>query len=396
MHIEHWVPYILLFLSALVTTLLTTPLASKIAWKVGAIDYPEKRRINKTPIPRMGGIAVFLGLFVALLLQVFGYRHLGWPFSIMPPRSRAISYPLLGLAMLTIFVTGLLDDKFSLKPHQKLFGQVLAATFAACSGLVIGNIVSPFTDEFIELGIWTYPITVIYLVAYVNIFNLIDGLDGLASGIAVIASFTMFIIAFGGGRFDAAGLSIALAGACLGFLKYNFHPASIFLGDSGSMLIGFALGTISLLNVTRIAGLTTIIVPLVIAGIPIIDTFSAIVRRMRGHVSIGQADRGHIHHRLIAEGFDQRQAVLLMYAWTSVLCIGSYVMTQVTLWPRIAIFFLLFVISALFCRHLHLFEPVLLHHQDPDTGDDTLITPDDPAFKAEEDKLEHHGHHHLR
>ena len=116
---------------------------------------------------------------------------------------------------------------------------------------------------------------------------------------------------------------------------------------------------------------------------------------MRGHVSIGQADRGHIHHRLIAEGFDQRQAVLLMYAWTSVLCIGSYVMTQVTLWPRIAIFFLLFVISALFCRHLHLFEPVLLHHQDPDTGDDTLITPDDPAFKAEEDKLEHHSHHHL-
>ena len=395
MHIEHWVPYILLFLSALVTTLLTTPLASKIAWKVGAIDYPEKRRINKTPIPRMGGIAVFLGLFVALLLQVFGYRYLGWPFSIMPPRSRAISYPLLGLAMLTIFVTGLLDDKFSLKPHQKLFGQMLAATFAACSSLVIGNIVSPFTGEFIELGIWTYPITVIYLVAYVNIFNLIDGLDGLASGIAVIASFTMFIIAFGGGRFDAAGLSIALAGACLGFLKYNFHPASIFLGDSGSMLIGFALGTISLLNVTRIAGLTTIIVPLVIAGIPIIDTFSAIVRRMRGHVSIGQADRGHIHHRLIAEGFDQRQAVLLMYAWTSVLCIGSYVMTQVTLWPRIAIFFLLFVISALFCRHLHLFEPVLLHYQDPDTGDDPLITPDDPAFKAEEDKLGHHSHHHL-
>ncbi len=395
MRIEHWVPYIMLFLSALVTTLLTTPIASKIAWKVDAIDYPEKRRINTTPIPRMGGIAVFLGLLVALLLQIFGYRYLGWPFSIMPPRSRAISYPLLGVAILTIFVTGLLDDKYSLKPHQKLLGQVLAATLAAASGLVIGNIVSPVTGDFIELGIWTYPITAIYLVAYVNIFNLIDGLDGLASGIAVIASFTMFIIAFGGGRFDAAGLSIALAGACLGFLKYNFHPATIFLGDSGSMLIGFVLGTISLLNVTRIAGLTTIIVPLVIAGIPIIDTFSAIIRRIRAHVSIGQADRGHIHHRLIAEGFDQKQAVLLMYAWTSVLCIGSYVMTQVMLWPRIGIFFLLLVISALFCRHLHLFEPVLLHHQDPTTGDDTLITPDDPAFQAEENKLEHHSHHHL-
>lgn len=393
-HIQHWMPYLVLFLSALATALLTTPLAKKIAWKAGAIDYPEKRRINKVPIPRMGGIAVFSGLAVALALQIFGYRYLDWPFALIPPRDHAISYPLLGLAVICIFVTGLIDDKVSLKPHQKLFGQVLAAILAAASGLVIGRIVSPMTGDFISLGIWTYPITILYLVAYVNIFNLIDGLDGLASGIAIIASFTMFIIAFSAGRFDAAGLSIALAGACLGFLRYNFHPASIFLGDSGSMLIGFVLGTISLLNVTRIAGLTTIIVPLVIAGIPILDTFSAIIRRSRAHINIGQADRGHIHHRLIAEGFDQKQAVLLMYAWTSILCIGSYVMTQVTLWPRIIIFLVLIIISAAFCWHLHLFQPVLLHHQDPKTGDDTLITPDDPAFQAEEDKLEHEHHTH--
>lgn len=395
MHIEHWLPYLLLFLSAMVTALLTTPLAKRIAWKVDAIDYPEKRRINKTPIPRMGGIAVFLGLTVALVVQIIGYHHFGWPFALVPPRNRAINYTLLALAALIIFVTGLIDDMKSLKPLQKLAGQILAATIAAASGLVIGNIVNPFGTGFIDLGIWTYPITVIYLVAYVNIFNLIDGLDGLASGIAIIASFTMFILAFGAGRFDAAGLSIALAGACLGFLRYNFHPASIFLGDSGSMLIGFILGTISLLNVTRIAGLTTIIVPLVVAGIPILDTFSAIIRRSRAHVSIGQADRGHIHHRLIAEGFDQRQAVLLMYAWTVILCVGSYVMTQVTVWPRILIFIFLIFISALFCHHLHLFEPVLLHHQDPMTGDDELITPDDPAFEDEESKLQHeHKDHH--
>lgn len=389
MHIQHWLPYFILFAAACITALLVTPLASKIAWKVDAVDRPEARRINTKPIPRMGGIAIFVALLVTYIMLFSGLKSFQLPLTLMPPRQFSVDYQILGLAVVVIFVTGLLDDKFTLKPHQKLIGQILAGIIAAASGLVLGSIINPFTGKIMSLGLWTYPITVLYLVAYTNIINLIDGLDGLASGIGMISSLTMFILAFGARRFDAAALAISLAGACLGFLRYNFHPASIFLGDSGSMLIGFMLGTISLLNVTRIAGLTTIIIPLVVAGIPIMDTFSAIIRRLRGHVSISQADRGHIHHRLIAEGYDQRQAVLVMYAWTIVLCIGAYVMTQVETRPRIVIFIVLIIISFFFGKHLRLFEPVLLHHQDPKTGTDKLITPDDPAFKEEEEKIEH-------
>lgn len=389
MHIQHWLPYFILFAAACITALLVTPLASKIAWKVDAVDRPEARRINTKPIPRMGGIAIFVALLVTYIMLFSGLKSFQLPLTLMPPRQFSVDYQILGLAVVVIFVTGLLDDKFTLKPHQKLIGQILAGIIAAASGLVLGSIINPFTGKIMSLGLWTYPITVLYLVAYTNIINLIDGLDGLASGIGMISSLTMFILAFGARRFDAAALAISLAGACLGFLRYNFHPASIFLGDSGSMLIGFMLGTISLLNVTRIAGLTTIIIPLVVAGIPIMDTFSAIIRRLRGHVSISQADRGHIHHRLIAEGYDQRQAVLVMYAWTIVLCIGAYVMTQVETRPRIVIFIVLIIVSFFFGKHLRLFEPVLLHHQDPKTGTDKLITPDDPAFKEEEEKIEH-------
>ena len=236
------------------------------------------------------------------------------------------------------------------------------------------------------------PASVIYLVAWTNIINLIDGLDGLAAGVSCIAAATMFILSIWAHRFDAAALSLAIAGSTLGFLVHNFYPARIFMGDSGALTLGFALGTVSLLSVTRIAGLTTIIVPLVVAGIPIIDTFSAIVRRTRAHVSFATADRGHIHHRLMAAGYNQRQAVLFIYAWTGLLCIGSLVMTQVNALPRIAIFVMLLAMSAVFAKHLHLFEPVLLHHTDPGTGEDELITPTDPEFQDEIEQLHEREH----
>jgi UDP-GlcNAc:undecaprenyl-phosphate GlcNAc-1-phosphate transferase len=384
-----WLPYLCLFVAALLAALVTTPLARRIAWRLGAVDYPDKRRINTRPIPRMGGIAVFTGIIAALVVQYLGTKFLGWPMVLMPaPFLQNVNYKLLVCGFAAIFLTGVLDDVFQLKPLQKLLGQVVASLFAVAAGVVIGVIVNPATEGAFYLGIWTYPITIVYLVAYVNIFNLIDGLDGLASGLACIASFTMFILSVMSGRTDAAALAIALSGATLGFLRYNFNPASIFLGDSGSLLLGYTLGIVSMLSVTRVAGLTTIIVPLVIAGIPIIDTFSAIVRRKRAHVSIGQADRGHIHHRLIAEGFNQRQAVLIMYAWTALLCLGTFLMTQVSVMPRIAIFAALLIVSALIAGKLHLFRPVLLHHTDPETGDDELVSPQDPEFVEEEEKFE--------
>ena len=384
--VPDWIPFSSLFAAALLTSLAATPLARRIAVKLGAIDKPTGRRVNKVPVPRMGGIAIFCGIAAAFAVQYVGTMLLGWPVVLVPSPKLRVNYWMLVLAFCVIFGTGLLDDKFSLKPAQKLAGQMFAAVIAVAGGLVIGDISSPLGPEFISLGWMAYPVTVIYLVAYVNIINLIDGLDGLAAGISAIASFTMFVLSVMAGRLDAAALSIAVTGSSLGFLRYNFHPASIFMGDSGSLTLGFALGCSSLLSVTRFAGLTTIIVPLVIAAVPILDTLSAIVRRTRAHVSIGQADRGHIHHRLMDEGFDQRQAVLVMYAWTLMLCLGSVVMTQVGTWPRVGIFCALAAASFLFAHKLHLFEPVLLHHYNPRTGKDELISPADDAFEAEAEK----------
>ena len=394
--VPDWVPFTCLFVAALATSLVATPLARRLAIRLGAVDRPNPRRINKTPVPRMGGIAIFAGIAAAFAIQYLGTMYLGWPVVLVPSPRMQVNYWMLVAAFVVIFATGLLDDKYSLRPLQKLAGQVLAAVIAVAGGLVIGDISNPLAADFIQLGWVAYPATVVYLVAYVNIINLIDGLDGLAAGISAIASLTMFILSVWAGRLDSAALSIAVVGSSLGFLRYNFHPASIFMGDSGSLTLGFALGVSSLLSVTRFAGLTTIAVPLVISAVPILDTFSAIVRRTRAHVSVGHADRGHIHHRLMDEGYDQRQAVLLMYGWTALLCVGSVLMTKVETVPRILIFCALLALSVLFARHLHLFEPVLLHHYDPKTGADELVTPADAAFEEEAEREQERRHRHGR
>lgn len=389
------VHYIWLMAAAFATTLLLTPLAKRLAIRFDAVDYPSKRRINKRPIPRLGGLAVFAGLAVACILQVAGTILWDWPSALVPHPSMAINYPMLAISFLMIVITGTVDDIVSLSPKMKLAGQLLAACVAAASGLLIHVIVNPFsTGAEIQLGWLAYPITVIYLVAYTNIINLIDGLDGLACGISAIAGASMFLFAVLAGRSDAAALSIALIGSCLAFLRYNFNPASIFLGDSGSLLLGFALGSISLLNVSRIAALTSLALPLIVAGVPILDTFSAIIRRKRAHVSIGQADKGHIHHRLIQEGFDQRQAVLLMYGWSAILSAGAAAINQVTVWWRVVIFAALVACSVAFALRLHLFEPVLRHHYNPKTRRDEIVTPDNPAF-AEEARAAHEEHEEL-
>ena len=370
-------PFAIAFFAALALTIVLTPIVREVNRRLGMVDKPDPRRINKVPIPRGGGVALFLGLFGSFIVYVFatGSRWVGSGVGTHPVRVTALA----GI----LFLIGLADDKWSLPPKLKLLGQIAVAFATWFWGGLGFSTLWPALPPAVDCIL-----TVFWIVGAVNAFNLIDGLDGLASGLACIASFTMFILSVMSGRTDAAALAIALSGATLGFLRYNFNPASIFLGDSGSLLLGYTLGIASMLSVTRVAGLTTIIVPLVIAGIPIIDTFSAIVRRKRAHVSIGQADRGHIHHRLIAEGFNQRQAVLIMYAWTALLCLGTFLMTQVSVMPRIAIFAALLIVSALIAGKLHLFRPVLLHHTDPETGDDELVSPQDPEFVEEEEKFE--------
>lgn len=372
--IEH---YPLLFLVALLATLLATPLAKCIAQHLGAIDKPDERRINKVPIPRMGGIGIALGLVAAVAVQVAGTKLLGWPTVFVPHMQlQGVDYKLLTVAVVIVFLTGAIDDVRNLKPRQKLLGQILAACVAAASGLVIGNVANPFTADLIPIGWLAYPITVVYLVAFTNVINLIDGLDGLAAGITAISCAAMFYLSYEAHQIDAAVLACILAGCCLGFLRYNFNPASIFMGDCGSNMLGFLLGVIALLGVNRVAAATTLIVPLVIAGVPIIDTFAAIVRRRRGHTAISQADTGHIQHRLIKQGFDQKQAALMIYGWSILLAAGAIIMTKVALPLRFVVFILLVGVSAVFIKKLHLFEPVLLHRYNPKTHTDEIVSAD--------------------
>ena len=367
--------YPLLFLVALLATLLATPLAKCIAQHLGAIDKPDERRINKVPIPRMGGIGIALGLVAAVAVQVAGTKLLGWPTVFVPHMQlQGVDYKLLTVAVVIVFLTGAIDDVRNLKPRQKLLGQILAACVAAASGLVIGNVANPFTAELIPIGWLAYPITVVYLVAFTNVINLIDGLDGLAAGITAISCAAMFYLSYEAHQIDAAVLACILAGCCLGFLRYNFNPASIFMGDCGSNMLGFLLGVIALLGVNRVAAATTLIVPLVIAGVPIIDTFAAIVRRRRGHTAISQADTGHIPPRLIKQGFDQRQAALMIYGWSILLAAGAIIMTKVALPLRFVVFILLVSVSAVFIRKLHLFKPVLLHRYNPKTHTDEIVS----------------------
>ena len=369
--------YPLLFLVALLATLLATPLAKYIAQHLGAIDKPDERRINKVPIPRMGGIGIALGLVAAVAVQVAGTKLLGWPTVFVPHMQlQGVDYKLLTVAVVIVFLTGAIDDVRNLKPRQKLLGQILAACVAAASGLVIGNVANPFTAELIPIGWLAYPITVVYLVAFTNVINLIDGLDGLAAGITAISCAAMFYLSCEAHQIDATVLACILAGCCLGFLRYNFNPASIFMGDCGSNMLGFLLGVIALLGVNRVAAATTLIVPLVIAGVPIIDTFAAIVRRRRGHTAISQADTGHIQHRLIKQGFDQKQAALMIYGWSILLAAGAIIMTKVALPLRFVVFILLVGVSAVFIRKLHLFEPVLLHRYNPKTHTDEIVSAD--------------------
>ena len=361
---------------AMVVSFIMCPLVKSFAYKIGAIDVPkDNRRMHKKPVPRLGGLAIFLGFIVSMLLFV--------------KVDHQLQGILLGASI--IVVLGVVDDMSPLRAYFKFCVQIFAALVAVFHGVVIQTLSNPnvFAESpYWDLGWLSIPITVLWIVGITNAVNLIDGLDGLATGICGIASFTMFSMAVLSGRIDAAALSIALFGACLAFLRYNFNPASIFLGDSGSLLLGFALGSISLLNVSRTAALTSLIIPLIVAGVPIIDTFSAIVRRRRAHISIGQADKGHIHHRLIQEGYNQKQAVLLIYAWCIMLSAGAAAINQVEVPMRVLIFTVLAIGSAAFAKHLHLFEPVLRHHYNKRTHEDELVTPDDPAFKQEEQAAE--------
>lgn len=333
----------------------------KLAWRVDAIDYPDGRRVNKKPTPRLGGVAVFVGLVLAIGFIVV-LKMVSPGTLLVMGLNRGINYLGVAIAVVVMFATGLLDDIYQIRPLLKLLGQIVAAVIACFSGVLFSHFLNPFGYGVIEIGLFAYPVTVFYLVAFANIINLIDGLDGLASGVVAICASALFFISFSRGSIDAAIFAAALAGVCIGFLFFNFHPAKTFLGDSGALLLGFGLGLVSLFGVVRASALISLLIPVVIAGVPVIDTFAAIVRRLRSGQPVFSADKQHMHHRFINLGYSQRTTVLIIYGLSAILSILAILIAQDQSPRRIVYLIVLLVLVALVIWRLGLMSSVLTHH----------------------------------
>lgn len=299
--VEHnWLLYIAAFACAFAITLVTTPFAKWLSAKVGAIDYPKDRGVHKKPMPRMGGVAIVLGFLITVLMVYFFDRS-------MSPKQFAGFIVGAGI----IAVLGMIDDMKDLPAKLKFCVQIVAALIVIFSGTRIQIVLWPVTATLQKLSI---PITLVWIVGVTNAVNLIDGLDGLAAGVTGIAALSLMVLCIMTGTTTAVVLTAALAGACLGFLPRNFNPAEIFMGDTGSTFLGFVLAVTSILGVFKGYALLALVVSIFCIGLPIFDTIFAMLRRMAKHQPIMQADRGHLHHKLIDHGFSQKKAVLIMYA----------------------------------------------------------------------------------
>jgi UDP-GlcNAc:undecaprenyl-phosphate GlcNAc-1-phosphate transferase len=259
---------------------------------------PSGRRIHETPTPRLGGLAILAGFLVPVLF-------------FLPPDSGA--HALVTGAVL-IACLGAVDDAFGLSPALKLAGQIACAAIPVAAGITNDHITLPVFGAF-DLGPGQYPITIIWFVAIVNMINFIDGMDGLAAGVTGIGATTFAILAASLGRADPAIMAAALAGACLGFLVHNFHPARIFMGDSGSMLLGFIMAGVAVNGVMKSAAAIAVIAPLVVLAIPILDTSFVVMKRLKHGLPVYSPDRSHFHHRFFSIGWSQRKTVLALYGW---------------------------------------------------------------------------------
>ncbi len=292
---------------ALAVVVLLTPAVGGMARLLGAVDQPGGRRLHTRPIPRLGGLALFLGVIVPALA-----------FLKLSSETRGI---LLGIAVAT--TVGAVDDFRGLRPWEKLAGQVAAAAIPVAFGIWVDRFTFPFVGVH-ELSGWVgKPLTVIWIIAIMNMVNFLDGLDGLASGVCAIAGGTFSVIALSLGKPEAAIVSAIVLGACLGFLRHNFYPARIFMGDSGALLLGFVLATVSVQGLLKTAATVALLFPLLVLAVPILDTGFVIARRLKYRQPIYTADRAHLHHRFLDIGFSQRRATVTIWLWCATLAAAA-------------------------------------------------------------------------
>lgn len=300
------------FAIGLIISWALTPSVKKLAFRLGAVDKPNQRKVHHTIMPRLGGLAIYFGFTLATITCM--------------QLTRDVVGILVGGTIITAI--GVLDDIFQLTAKAKLLGQIVAALVLIAFGIRIEWLNNPFGGYF-YLDYLAIPFTVFWVVSFTNVVNLMDGLDGLAAGVSAIASVTVILVALQQGFYAVAVVTAALAGATIGFIRYNFNPATIFMGDTGSLFLGYILAAISIFGAVKSAATIALIVPAIALGLPIMDTAFAIVRRYINGKPIFQPDKGHLHHRLLAMGFTQKQAVILMYLISAGLCLAAVLLTEI-------------------------------------------------------------------
>lgn len=356
---------VLALLVALVISFLLTPVVKTFAYKVGAIDVPKDgRRMHKEPIPRLGGLAIFMGFMVSILLFV-NIRG-----------NQQMQSILLGAVI--IVVLGVVDDIMALPAGLKFVVQIVAALIPALNGVTILAFSNPniFSDRlYWVLGGLSVPFTVIWIVAITNSVNLIDGLDGLADGVSAISATTMLVIALLYSETQVAIVMAALVGACVGFMPYNLNPAKMFMGDTGATFLGYILATMSIQGLFKYYAVISFVVPFLILGLPIFDTAFAFIRRIAHGQSPMHADRGHIHHRLIDMGLNQKQAVATLYVISAILGLSAVVLTTGGEQKAMLFFVALCIVAAVAAR---------------------VVFPKEvkEELREELEELKDHGHHH--
>ena len=312
------------FMLAMFVSYVLTPYIKKLAFKIGAVDRPDNRKVHKKIMPRLGGLAIYIAFMIGCVA------------------SMEITWDIFGILLggTLIVALGVADDVYQLPAKVKLLGQIAAACVLVIFDIRIEWVNNPLGGYF-YLDMLSIPFTIFWVISFTNVVNLIDGLDGLAAGVSAIASLTVILVAFQMGYFHVAILTAALAGAIIGFIRYNFNPATIFMGDTGSMFIGYMLAAISVYGAVKTAATIALIVPAIALGLPILDTAFAIMRRYVNGRPIFQPDKGHLHHRLLATGMSHKETVLFMYGITAVLCIGA------VLWAEMDGFYAALIIAVI-------------------------------------------------
>ncbi|MDR4949472.1 glycosyltransferase family 4 protein [Neobacillus cucumis] len=319
------------------SSIILTPLVKKLAFKIGATDKPNQRKVHQKIMPRLGGLAIYISFLIGVAIIRPDATSL---LPIMNPNENIHLAIILG--SIVIILTGVLDDTKEISPKVKLFGQILASFIVVFMGdLKVEFINLPFGGQ-LNFGFLSIPITMFWIIGITNAINLIDGLDGLAAGVSTIALFAISGMAFLMGNPYVMILALIAAVSSLGFLIFNFHPAKIFMGDTGALFLGYLISVLSLLGFKNVTFIS-LVIPIIILGVPISDTFFAIIRRLVNKQPLSAPDKSHLHHCLLRIGFSHKQAVLIIYAMSLIFGLVAFIFSQSTVWGSLIVILTLLV-----------------------------------------------------